>query len=215
MGRGVNWVRWASPGQVPRETRSERKERAMGDMGSRNKADEAADCLSNMSIDSNGFDEKAKPTPSNPPGPSLLAQMMPLHSGPTISSLNTGPLLTLIAPPTVAAAMSDMPLSTSIISINSNPSKSFRDETSSLSILEGNERITVKIVDLGNSMSSSHIVVKLCLFVVSHLDRKPFHGQYSDAAVPLSGGDFRCKMGNKCGYLECCMCSESCTNITA
>jgi serine/threonine-protein kinase SRPK3 len=55
-----------SAGPIPRETRSEMKERA-GDVGSGNETDEAADRLSNMSIDSNGFDKKSKPHPSNPP----------------------------------------------------------------------------------------------------------------------------------------------------
>ena len=54
----------------------------------------------------------------------------------------------LIVPSASAAATSDMPLSTFIISINSNPSKSFKDKTSSLSILEGNKGITMKIMDL-------------------------------------------------------------------
>jgi len=35
--------------------------------------------LLNMSIDSNEFDKKAKPHPSNPPGLSLLTQMGPSH----------------------------------------------------------------------------------------------------------------------------------------
>jgi len=53
-----------SVGAISRETRSER---ATGDVGSANETDEAADRLSNMSVDSNGFDKKAKPHPSNPP----------------------------------------------------------------------------------------------------------------------------------------------------
>jgi serine/threonine-protein kinase SRPK3 len=79
-----------SAGTIPRETKSKMKERA-GDVGSGSETDEAADRLSNMSIDSNGFD-KAKLHPSNPPGPSLLTQMAPSHSGATVSSSNTRPL---------------------------------------------------------------------------------------------------------------------------
>jgi len=56
------------------------------DVGSGNETDEVADRLSNMSIDSNKFDKKAKPHP----GQSLLTQMAPSHSGATISSSNTG-----------------------------------------------------------------------------------------------------------------------------
>jgi serine/threonine-protein kinase SRPK3 len=74
---------------VPRETMGEMNERAR-DAGAGNETDEAADRLSNMSIDSNEFDKKAKPPRSNPHGPSLLTQMAPSHSGATISSSNTG-----------------------------------------------------------------------------------------------------------------------------
>ena len=38
----------------------------------------------------------------------------------------------------------------------------FGDETSGLSLLEGNERITVKIADLGNGMSLSFITAQPC-----------------------------------------------------
>ena len=191
-----------SAGAVPRETRSKMKERATGDMGSGNEADEAADGLSNRSIDSNGFDKKAKPHPLDLPGPSLLTQMAPLHSGATISSSNTGPLSTSIAPSASAAATSDMLLFIFIISINSNPSMSFRDETSNSSVLERNGRIIVKIADLGNGVSSSHVVIKLWWFFVSHLDRTPLYGRYPDAAVPLSGGDSRCEIGNERRYMS-------------
>jgi hypothetical protein len=45
---------------------------------------------------------------------------------------------TLIPPSTSTAAMSDVPLSTSVMSIDSNPSQSFGDETLSSSRLEVN-----------------------------------------------------------------------------
>jgi serine/threonine-protein kinase SRPK3 len=63
---------------VPRETRNEMKELTR-DMSSGSEMNEAADSLSNISIDSNEFDKKAKLHPSNPPGMSLLTQMMPSH----------------------------------------------------------------------------------------------------------------------------------------
>ncbi|KIM75730.1 hypothetical protein PILCRDRAFT_13374 [Piloderma croceum F 1598] len=75
---------------------------------------------------------------------------------------------------------------------------SFGDETSSSSGLEGNEKITVNI-----ARGSWEC----------HLDGTPFHGQYPDMAVPLSGGHTICKMGNEHEYMECRMCSESRTNI--
>jgi len=52
---------------VPREMRNEMKELAR-DVGSGSEMNEAADSLSNISIDSNESDKKAKPHPSNPPG---------------------------------------------------------------------------------------------------------------------------------------------------
>jgi serine/threonine-protein kinase SRPK3 len=61
---------------VLREMRNEMKELAR-DVSSGCEMNEAADSLSNISIDSNEFDKKAKPHPSNPPGISLLTQMVP------------------------------------------------------------------------------------------------------------------------------------------
>ena len=101
------------------------------------------------------------------------------------------------------------------MSIDSNPSQSFGHETVSSSRLQDIERITVKIVDLWNGMSSSYFVVKLRLIIVSHLDETQYHERYLDAAVSLSGGDTRCEMGNERGHMECRMCSESCTNTPA
>jgi serine/threonine-protein kinase SRPK3 len=63
-GEGSKLGSVGSVGAIPRETRSEMKER--GDVGSGNETDDDADRLSNMSIVSNGFDKKAKPRPSNP-----------------------------------------------------------------------------------------------------------------------------------------------------
>jgi hypothetical protein len=99
------------------------------------------------------FRQEGETAPFESPGPSLLTQMWPSHSGGTVSSSNTGPSLTSIAPSASTAATSDVPLSTSVMSIDSNPSQSFGDETSSSSVLEGNDRITVNIADLGNGMS--------------------------------------------------------------
>lgn len=109
--------------------------------GDTDDTDEAGERLSNMSIDSHGhgFDKKATPHPLHPPGPSLLTQQMaPSHTLPV-------PIA-----PAAALSESDVQLSTSVMSVDSNPSQSFGDETSSSSLLEGNERITVKIADLGN-----------------------------------------------------------------
>ena len=62
-------------------------------------------------------------------------------------------------------------------------------------------------------MSFSRFVVKFYWFVVGYLYKTLFHGRYPDAAVPLSGGDTGCEMGNEREYMECHMCNESRTNI--
>jgi hypothetical protein len=64
-------------------------------------------------------------------------------------------------------------------------------------------------------MSFSRFVVKFYWFVVGYLDKTLFHGRYPDAAVPLSGCDTSCEMGNERGYMECRMCNEYRTNIPA
>jgi len=82
------------------------KERARA-VRSGSETDEAADRLANTSsIDSNGFDKKAKPQPSNPPGPSLHTQIAPSHSGAMVSSSNTGLSSTSIAPSASTTATS-------------------------------------------------------------------------------------------------------------
>jgi hypothetical protein len=157
MGREVNWAQQA----IPRKTRSEVKEWA-GDVGSGNAMDEAADRLSNMSIDSNGSERKRHRTLRIPPDCHYSLRWRYRTPGATVSSSDTGPSSTSIVPSASTTATSAVPLSTSIMSIDSNPSQSFGDESSSSSALEVNERITVKIADLGNGMSSLHLVAKLC-----------------------------------------------------
>jgi len=140
---------------MSRETRSNVKERSGevkdvgGGGGGLDDTGEAAERVSNMSIDSNGFDKKPKPHPTNPPGPSLLTQMAPSNTGTTITSPTAAPSSTTTSiPPSESTGAT--PLSTSVMSVDSNPSQSFDDGASSPLVLEGNERITVKIADLGN-----------------------------------------------------------------
>ena len=57
-----------------------------------------------------------------------------------------------------------------VMSIDSIPSQSFGHETASSSVLQDIEGITAKIVDHWNGMSYSCFVVRLRLFIVSHLD---------------------------------------------
>ncbi|KIM74591.1 hypothetical protein PILCRDRAFT_14357 [Piloderma croceum F 1598] len=74
--------------------------------------------------------------------------MAPSHPGVTVSSSNMEPESTLIRPSASTAATSYVPFS--VMPIHSNPGKSFEDETSSSSGLAGNERIILKIADLGD-----------------------------------------------------------------
>jgi serine/threonine-protein kinase SRPK3 len=125
--------------------------------------DDAAERISNMSIDSHGhghghggFDKKSKPHPSIPPGPSLLTQQMAPSSSSTTThttapsfSMSTSSTNTTSGVSVSVSVSETTPLS---MSVDSNPSQSFGDETSSSSLLEGNERITVKIADLGNGI---------------------------------------------------------------
>ena len=86
--------------------------------------------------------------------------MAPSHPAVSVSSSNTELESTLIWPSASTAATSYVPFS--VMPIDSNPGKSFEDETSSLNGLEGNEWIVLKIADLGNGMLSLHVVAKLC-----------------------------------------------------
>jgi len=164
LGSGVNGA--MAIGSA-RETRSDMKGNvsSLGDVSSSGgyDTDEAAEHLSTMSIDSNGFDKKSSPHPSNPPGPSLLTQMAPSHT--TAGSTSTATTTTTATAPSIAQSestaattlpSSEVPLSTSVMSVDSIPSQSLGDETSSSSMLEGNERITVKIADLGNATWTEH-----------------------------------------------------------
>jgi serine/threonine-protein kinase SRPK3 len=133
--------------------RDSRRKEAAG----RDDAEDAADALSNMSIDSDGFDKKSTPHPLNPPGPSLLTQMAPTHpvqspTGSTVTATTTT-TTTSTALSEITAATSEPPLSTSFMSVDS---KSLGDDTSTSSVLECNEKITVKIADLGNATWTEH-----------------------------------------------------------
>src|ERR1700734_4033229 len=67
--------------------------------------------------------DNTKSHPSKFPGPSSLqvTQMASSHSGATVSSSNTRPSSILILPYTSTAVTSDVPLSASVMSIDSNP----------------------------------------------------------------------------------------------
>ena len=123
--------------------------------------DEAEEKIGNLSLNSNKFDKNKKLHPTNPPGPSLLTQMAPNSSRshsparPSESTLSTfsteAPSLSTPATTTV----SDIPLSMSVGSVTG---QSLADSGSS-GVNDGyNERITVKIADLGNGTSLRWII---------------------------------------------------------
>ncbi|KIJ63437.1 hypothetical protein HYDPIDRAFT_113455 [Hydnomerulius pinastri MD-312] len=113
-----------------------------------------AERISNVSLDA-GFNKMTTPHPSHPPGPSLLTQMalaQPVAGsssspaqGPSIhGSSGSGDLNS-----------ADPKLSTSLMSVESTQ-QSFAETSTTSSVLEGMERITVKIADLGNATWTEH-----------------------------------------------------------
>jgi serine/threonine-protein kinase SRPK3 len=110
--------------------------------------------LSDVSLDS-GFDKMTSPHPAHPPGPSLLTRMAPNH--PTASSLPSQSQAPSTTKPTGSGdtISSDTKLSTSIMS-GESPQPSFADTSTTSSMLEGTEKITVKIADLGNATWTEH-----------------------------------------------------------
>jgi serine/threonine-protein kinase SRPK3 len=119
--------------------------------------------LSDVSLDS-GFDKMTSPHPAHPPGPSLLTRMAPNH--PTASSLPSQSQAPSTTKPTGSGdtISSDTKLSTSIMS-GESPQPSFADTSTTSSMLEGTEKITVKIADLGNGTSrwTCRSLERLCL----------------------------------------------------
>jgi serine/threonine-protein kinase SRPK3 len=104
----------------------------------------AANKISLSNRDPNGFGEKTSPHPANPPGPSLLTQQAPPHP-----EYPPSPEPRMRPPPLTELPAVDLPLSTSVMSIDS------KDTFSTSSALEVSERITVKIADLGNGLRFS------------------------------------------------------------
>ncbi|KAG8217110.1 kinase-like protein [Butyriboletus roseoflavus] len=113
-----------------------------------------ADRISNVSLDA-GFNKMTSPHPTQPPGPSLLTQMAPNH--PTTSpspSQSRAPSTTKPAGTGDPIPLDPKP-STSIMS-GESPQPSFADTSTTSSVLEGMEKITVKIADLGNATWTEH-----------------------------------------------------------
>lgn len=117
--------------------------------------DIAAERISNVSLDP-GFSKMSTPHPAHPPGPSLLTQMAP-PPGTSVppSSSTTQPIQphkTKVAPLGDMGPV-DPKLSTSMMSVDS-AKQSMASSVSSA--LEGMEKITVKIADLGNATWVEH-----------------------------------------------------------
>jgi serine/threonine-protein kinase SRPK3 len=111
-----------------------------------NSTDAAVEGISNVSLEPNGFGHKAsQPQPIIPPGPSLLTQQAPHDPAPDSRSPARHAPIFHLADDTLS---SDIPPSSSIMSVDSEMST--YPETSASSVMEGLEKITVKIADLGN-----------------------------------------------------------------
>ncbi|KAF9229021.1 kinase-like protein [Gyrodon lividus] len=112
-----------------------------------------AERISSVSLDP-GFNKMTTPHPTHPPGPSLLTQMAP--SQPAASSSPLQPQGSPIPKPSGSgdSNFTDPKPSTSMMSVESTQ-QSFA-ETSTSSMVEGMEKITVKIADLGNATWTEH-----------------------------------------------------------
>ncbi|KAH7919800.1 kinase-like protein [Leucogyrophana mollusca] len=111
-----------------------------------------AERISNVSLESGGFNKMTTPHPAQPPGPSLLTRLAPLHPGAPEVSISP-PAVSIPNPPSTSTV--DPSISTSIMSVDSVQQSTAETSTTS-SVLEGIEKITVKIADLGNATWTEH-----------------------------------------------------------
>ena len=170
---------------VGKETRSEMRD-AGGGSGGGCETDEAVELLSTISIDSNGFDKKFTPHLSNPSGPSLLKETAPSHTGTIgITSATCTASSTTTGPTSIASSESHPPLSASVLSIDSISSQRFGNETSTLSVLEGNEPIAVKfsILAMVCTLLAKGWLLTHKFACNKYVDRTPPHEWYPDAEV--------------------------------
>jgi serine/threonine-protein kinase SRPK3 len=113
----------------------------------------AAEGLSNFTLDSNGFSSRTNAVhPPKLPGPSLLSQQAP-----TRPRQPSGPHTPTSPPPSYPSTFtsSDAGLPSSAMSVDSQPSRMSTMDTDRSSVMEVNEKITVKIADLGNGESTA------------------------------------------------------------
>lgn len=118
--------------------------RATGDDGSKDSMDLATERISNVKLETSPFGEKVQPGKSKAAGPSLLSQQAPAHPPPIASSPSPIPPPSLSNPPPYEEREDSRslgpiaPPSSSAMSVDNMP------------LLDGTEKITVKIADLGN-----------------------------------------------------------------
>ena len=190
-----------------------------GGSTSKDSMDQAAERISNVKLETSPFGEKVQPGKSKAAGPSLLSQQAPPHereepshasssSRLPPSPSNPPPYEEEDEPPTIPGPVP--PVSSSAMSVDPN-----------LPLLDGSEKITVKIADLGNGawflrvtapkrLSESLTRSDASLLEHSDVGRASFHRRYPDTTVPVSRGHSWCAMGAQRGYLERGMHREWC-----
>ncbi|EPQ50731.1 kinase-like protein [Gloeophyllum trabeum ATCC 11539] len=114
--------------------------------------EQAAEKMSGVTLDTADFGKRTPPPAGSQAGPSLLSQQAPTNiaAGEPGGEAPAGRERSMPMPST--STSTDVPLSSSAMSQDSIPS---RDTTVS-SIYEANEKITVKIADLGNACWVEH-----------------------------------------------------------
>ncbi|KAH7906553.1 kinase-like protein [Hygrophoropsis aurantiaca] len=112
-----------------------------------------AERISNVSLESGNFNKMTTPHPAQPPGPSLLTRLAPHTNGAEPTSAVEPPAVSIPKPPSTSTV--DPSISTSVMSVDSVQQSAAETSTTS-SVIEGIEKITVKIADLGNATWTEH-----------------------------------------------------------
>ena len=113
--------------------------------GSKDSMDQATERISNVKLETSPFGEKVQPGKAKAPGPSLLSQQapaQPLASSSSHQQPSPPPYEEDEDAPAPVQAGPTPPVSSSAMSVDGN-----------MPLLDGTEKITVKIADLGNGQS--------------------------------------------------------------
>ncbi|KAH9923759.1 kinase-like protein [Epithele typhae] len=126
--------------------RSDRRQGPAPDGDADMAAEDAAERIGNVTLNSSPFGEKTRPDPAKAKqaGPSLLSQQAPPVAGPSTSAALEPPPYTASGGDDPMGSV-DTPLSTSAMSIDGVGA-----------VYDGQEKITVKIADLGNATWVEH-----------------------------------------------------------